>query len=104
MISGAEVEQQLVQQQHVEEQKNKAETRQEQGNGNLNISPAIALLGGARTRNEQGNENEARSSTEQGNQVGQGQLGLQSQHSGNDSCGCKHDFGQVSRSISTRRS
>ena len=45
--------------QTVGEQKNDADVTQAQGNGNLNIAPAVAIFGDAGTWNAQGNGNEA---------------------------------------------
>ena len=43
--------------QTVGEQKNDADVTQKQGNGNVNIAPAIAIFGDAETTNKQGNGN-----------------------------------------------
>src|SRR5690606_28595295 len=60
--------------QSVGSQSNEGSVQQAQGNGNLNISPAIAILGGeASTENAQGNHNDAEASIVQGNLVGQSQ-------------------------------
>ena len=45
--------------QSVDGQSNDADVTQEQGNGNVNVSPAIAVGGDASTHNEQGNGNTA---------------------------------------------
>ena len=63
--------------QTVGEQSNDADVTQAQGNGNVNISPAIALLGDAETRNDQGNDNEATADVDQSNSVDQSQTAYQ---------------------------
>jgi hypothetical protein len=65
--------------QSVGEQKNDADVTQEQGNGNLNIVPAIGLFGDAETKNEQGNDNYAESDVDQRNDVDQLQESTQKQ-------------------------
>jgi hypothetical protein len=65
--------------QTVGEQRNDADVDQYQGNGNLNISPAIAIFGDASTSNEQGSGNRADASVEQSNTATQSQAAEQSQ-------------------------
>jgi hypothetical protein len=65
--------------QTVGEQKNDADVTQEQGNGNVAISPAIALFGDAETTNYQGNGNEAKAEVEQKNDGDQSQDSYQRQ-------------------------
>jgi hypothetical protein len=65
--------------QSVGEQKNDADVTQAQGNGNLNVSPAIAIGGDAETKNEQGNGNVAKSDIDQENDVDQSQDSYQRQ-------------------------
>jgi hypothetical protein len=74
--------------QSVGEQRNDADVTQEQGNGNVNISPAIALGGDASTRNEQGNGNTAAAFVDQANSADQSQDVAQTQSvtSGGDGC------------------
>ncbi len=74
--------------QTVEKQKNDAVVTQEQGNGNLNIAPAIAIFGAASTKNAQGNGNTANADVEQGNTMDQSQSGAQSQDLGQSGGGC----------------
>ena len=65
--------------QTVGEQKNDADITQAQGNGNLNIAPAVALLGDAETTNKQGNGNMATATVDQSNSVDQSQWSSQTQ-------------------------
>ena len=65
--------------QSVEKQENDADVTQEQGNGNVNVSPAIAVFGDAETTNKQGNGNTATSEVDQQNSVDQSQTSWQSQ-------------------------
>ena len=65
--------------QTVGEQKNDADVEQKQGNGNIAISPAIAILGNAETRNYQGNGNVAKSDVDQNNEIEQEQESTQKQ-------------------------
>ncbi len=66
--------------QSIGEQSNTSEVNQYQGNGNINISPAITVLGGeAETSNYQGNHNEADATVVQGNTASQEQTSTQSQ-------------------------
>jgi hypothetical protein len=75
--------------QSVGEQKNDAGVTQEQGNGNVNISPAIAIGGDASTHNEQGNGNTAIAFVDQANSADQSQDVAQKQSvtSGGGCCG-----------------
>ena len=74
--------------QTVEKQRNDADVNQWQGNGNLNIAPAIALLGDAETRNYQGNGNRADADVTQSNSVMQSQSSTQKQELTQDGGGC----------------
>src|ERR671918_572350 len=65
--------------QTVEEQKNDADVTQAQGNGNVNVSPAIAIFGDAETTNKQGNDKVAKSEVDQENDVDQSQDSTQNQ-------------------------
>ncbi|MGH3132872.1 MAG: hypothetical protein ACRDNY_03870 [Gaiellaceae bacterium] len=81
--------------QTVEKQKNDADVTQSQGNGNHNVSPAIALGGDASTRNHQGNHNTADASIRQSNAATQSQSAKQSQdleqEGGGDCCKRSYD-------------
>jgi hypothetical protein len=74
--------------QSVGEQKNQADVNQEQGNGNVNVSPAIAIFGDATTWNAQGNGNVARVDVDQANEVTQSQSATQNQSLGQSGGGC----------------
>ena len=74
--------------QTVGEQKNRAEVTQAQGNGNVNVSPAIAVFGDAATRNAQGNGNSAQADIDQSNEATQSQSARQSQELGRSAAGC----------------
>jgi hypothetical protein len=63
--------------QSVGEQKNDADVNQYQGNGNVNIAPAIAVFGDAETTNYQGNGNAAVAWVDQSNSVDQSQAAYQ---------------------------
>src|SRR5919106_3533093 len=65
--------------QTVEEQRNDADVTQKQGNGNVNIAPAVAIFGDAETTNKQGNDNVAKSEVDQENDVDQSQDSTQNQ-------------------------
>jgi hypothetical protein len=65
--------------QTVGEQRNDADVTQAQGNGNVNVSPALAIFGDAATSNEQGSGNRADASVEQSNTATQSQAAEQSQ-------------------------
>ena len=65
--------------QTVGEQKNEADVDQWQGNGNVNISPAVAIFGDAETWNAQGNGNTATANVDQSNSVEQSQSSTQKQ-------------------------
>jgi hypothetical protein len=83
--------------QTVGEQKNTADVEQKQGNGNINISPAIAILGNAETTNSQGNGNVAKSDVDQKNEVEQSQDSTQKQElsqQGGSCCTPKHGYGE----------
>jgi len=74
--------------QSVDEQKNDADVTQKQGNGNVAISPAIAVFGDASTTNYQGNGNEAKAYVDQTNSVDQSQSSTQKQYSKHEGGGC----------------
>ena len=65
--------------QSVGEQKNDADVNQAQGNGNVNVSPAIAIFGDATTWNAQGNGNTALADVDQSNTATQSQDSRQNQ-------------------------
>ena len=68
--------------QTVGDQTNDAGVTQEQGNGNVNVSPAVAVFGDAETTNSQGNGNTATAEVDQGNTVDQSQSSEQNQSIG----------------------
>jgi hypothetical protein len=74
--------------QSVDKQKNDADVTQEQGNGNLNISPAIAIGGDASTSNAQGNGNKALAAVGQSNTAEQSQDVVQKQSVTSGGGGC----------------
>jgi hypothetical protein len=74
--------------QTVGEQKNDADVNQYQGNGNINVSPAVAIGGDASTWNAQGNGNTARANVDQSNQATQSQSSTQSQNLRQGGGGC----------------
>ena len=74
--------------QHAGKQRNDADVSQWQGNGNVNVSPAIAIFGDAETRNRQGNDNVAKSYVDQRNDVDQSQSSKQKQYGTADGGGC----------------
>jgi hypothetical protein len=65
--------------QSVGEQKNDADVTQKQGNGNVNVSPAISVFGDSSTWNAQGNGNTAVAKVEQSNSATQSQSASQQQ-------------------------
>ena len=65
--------------QKVGKQKNDADVDQYQGNGNVNIAPAISVFGDASTRNSQGNGNVAVAKVDQSNTASQSQSASQQQ-------------------------
>jgi hypothetical protein len=65
--------------QSVDKQKNDADVYQAQGNGNVNIAPAISIFGDSSTRNEQGNGNTAVAVVDQSNSASQSQSAEQQQ-------------------------
>ena len=65
--------------QTVGEQKNDADVTQEQGSNNLNLAPAIGILGDAETKNAQGNGNTATADVDQSNSAEQTQSADQRQ-------------------------
>ena len=74
--------------QTVGEQKNDADVNQYQGNGNINVAPAIAVFGDAKTSNEQGNGNTAVAVVDQSNSVDQSQTSIQKQSLEQDGNAC----------------
>jgi hypothetical protein len=83
--------------QSVEEQENDADVTQKQGNGNINVAPAIAVFGDSETTNEQGNGNVAKSDIDQKNDVDQSQSSTQKQdlsQSGGSCCESKKGYGK----------
>ena len=83
--------------QTVGEQKNDADVTQKQGNGNLNIAPAIGLFGDAETTNAQGNGNTATADVDQSNSVDQSQSSEQKQsldQSDGSCCGGQSQTGE----------
>jgi hypothetical protein len=80
--------------QTVDEQKNYADITQKQGNGNVNIAPAIAIFGDAKTANYQGNHNRAYADVHQSNSAAQSQSAKQKQdlsQEGSDCCKPAYD-------------
>ena len=67
---------------------NDADVTQKQGNGNVNIAPAIAIFGDAETTNEQGNGNTATANVDQSNSVDQSQSSTQKQSLEQSGTGC----------------
>ena len=80
--------------QSVDKQRNDADVNQWQGNGNVNVAPAIAVFGDAETRNYQGNQNTADADVTQSNDASQSQSSAQKQYLEGDggSC-CKPSYG-----------
>ncbi|HKX47259.1 MAG TPA: hypothetical protein VJM06_01220 [Gaiellaceae bacterium] len=74
--------------QTVGERQNDADVNQYQGNGNVNVSPAIALFGDAKTKNAQGNGNRANADVTQSNSVTQSQSATQKQYLSQDGGNC----------------
>ena len=74
--------------QSVGEQKNDADVTQKQGNGNLNLAPALGILGDAETTNAQGNGNTATANVDQSNSVEQSQSSHQEQSLVQSGTGC----------------
>ena len=88
--------------QTVGKQSNDADVTQAQGNGNVSISPAIALLGDAETRNDQGNDNTATADVDQSNSVEQSQSSIQKQtleQSGGTCCDGQSQAGEQETSF-----
>jgi hypothetical protein len=65
--------------QSIGEQKNDADVTQAQGNGNVNVSPAVSIFGDATTWNSQGNDNVAVADVDQSNTATQTQAAQQQQ-------------------------
>src|SRR5919106_728726 len=83
--------------QDVGEQTNDADVTQAQGNGNMNLSPAIAIGGDATATNEQGDDNYASSDIDQENDVDQSQSSTQKQdldQGGGSCCEQKKGYGK----------
>jgi hypothetical protein len=83
--------------QTVGEQKNDADVTQAQGNGNLNIAPAVSILGDAESTNAQGNGNTATAAVDQSNSVDQSQSSIQTQsldQGGGSCCGGQSQTGE----------
>ncbi len=84
--------------QTVDKQKNDADVNQYQGNGNVNIAPAIAVFGDAETKNYQGNHNRADADVTQSNSATQSQSATQKQYLSQDGSGCcKPTYGHKSK-------
>jgi hypothetical protein len=83
--------------QTIDEQRNDADVEQYQGNGNLNVSPAISVFGDASTRNSQGNGNTAVAKVDQSNSATQSQSSSQQQDLSQQGCcepkGCETQGG-----------
>jgi hypothetical protein len=85
--------------QSVGEQTNYADVTQAQGNGNIALSPAIAIGGDAETTNMQGNDNTATADVDQENDVDQTQSSSQYQSldsSGSSCCDGQSQTGEQS--------
>ncbi len=83
--------------QTVGEQRNDADVSQYQGNGNVNVSPAIAVFGDASTENRQGNDNYAKADVDQSNEAEQSQTASQRQRldqSGGSCCDGQSQTGE----------
>src|SRR5262245_969750 len=90
--------------QSVGEQKNDADVNQAQGNGNVNVSPAVAIFGDASTKNAQGNGNTALADVDQSNSATQTQDSRQNQdleQNGSKSNG--HCCGEIGRASCRER-
>jgi hypothetical protein len=70
------------------QQSNSADVDQWQGNGNLNISPAVSIFGDAETKTVQGSGNEANANVTQSNDASQSQDSTQKQWLDQDGGGC----------------
>jgi hypothetical protein len=70
------------------EQSNTADVDQWQGNGNLNIAPAVSVFGDAETKTVQGSGNEANANVAQSNDASQSQDSTQKQGLDQDGGGC----------------
>jgi hypothetical protein len=70
------------------QQSNTADVDQWQGNGNLNIAPAVAIFGDAETKTVQGSGNEANANVTQSNEASQSQDSTQKQWLEQDGGGC----------------
>jgi hypothetical protein len=83
--------------QTIGEQKNDADVEQYQGNGNINVAPAISVFGDASTSNSQGNGNTAVAVVDQSNSATQSQWTSQTQNldrSGGSCCGGQSQTGE----------
>jgi hypothetical protein len=79
------------------QQSNEADVNQIQGNGNLNIAPAVAIFGDAETTNAQGNGNTATANVDQSNSADQSQSSYQKQslvQDGGSCCGGQSQTGE----------
>jgi hypothetical protein len=88
--------------QYVGEQKNEADVDQWQGNGNLNVSPAIGILGNGETTNKQGNGNTANATVTQSNSATQSQAATQKQFLEQDGGCCKPEYGSHKKEYGTK--
>jgi hypothetical protein len=70
------------------DQSNTAQVDQWQGNGNVNIAPAVAIFGDAETKTVQGSGNEANADVTQSNEASQSQDSTQKQWLDQDGGGC----------------
>jgi hypothetical protein len=85
--------------QTVGEQTNTADVTQEQGNGNVNISPAISMGGDASTWSAQGNGNTALAGVEQSNEASQSQSADQGQWAADGSSRCCDGRGEETAQV-----
>jgi hypothetical protein len=70
------------------QQSNTADVDQWQGNGNLNIAPAVSIFGDAETKTVQGSGNEATANVDQSNEASQSQDSTQKQWLEQDGGSC----------------
>src|SRR5688572_21195736 len=70
------------------QQSNTADVDQWQGNGNLNVAPAVSVFGDAETKTVQGSGNEANANVTQSNDASQSQDSTQKQWLDQDGGGC----------------
>ena len=80
------------------QQSNTADVSQKQGNGNVNVSPAIAIFGDAETKTVQGSGNTATANVDQSNSADQSQSSEQKQsldqEGGSSCCGGQSQTGE----------